>query len=267
MYNMKKFLEKYVILEIFSNQKWAEVLFVFNKETKDVEVLKILKNKTSEEYNRDVEIIKSLSHSNILSTTIEAQDLITEENNCKILTYKKCDNDLFNYCEKMDFDLERDEVRSIIKQMALAVEYLHHKEMAHCDIKLENFLVDQNEDNGSVDVYLIDFENLIRLDDEQSNYTQGTAIYCPPETFSLPISSIDPKAVDIFSLGICFHTILCGFLPYEQNEDNEEIANSKILIIEDLSILERDLIKKMLCKKPSKRLTISEVLSHPLLNQ
>jgi serine/threonine protein kinase len=64
--------------------------------------------------------------------------------------------DLFSYCESHGGKLEDSETRVICRQLILALEYMHKKNIAHRDIKMENVLVMQTYD-FSCRVVLTDF--------------------------------------------------------------------------------------------------------------
>lgn len=81
---------------------------------------------------------------------------------------------------------------------------------------------------------------------------------------------IDPKKGDVWSLGISMYQAAYGVLPYDGRNVYEivnNINNSPLVIPKikgkQFSPLFVDLIKKMLEKKPSKRLSMIEVINHP----
>lgn len=63
--------------------------------------------------------------------------------------------DLFTYLDKRDFKITEDRARNITHMIASALYYLHSFGIAHRDIKLENILmVDKNNDS---ELKLVDF--------------------------------------------------------------------------------------------------------------
>lgn len=82
------------------------------------------------------------------------------------------------------------------------------------------------------------------------------------------------KAVDIWSLGCLLYTILCGFPPF-YDEDND-ILTQKIIKGEyaflspwwdEISDQAKDLINRMLVINPEDRITILEIWMHPWMKQ
>jgi len=261
---MDDFFDKYTVIEEISMQHNAEVLLAYGNKEKKLIVLKIIKNRPLKKLNQEVDIATSFNHENVM-TAISAETLITRNGDvCKILKYKRCDCDLFDYFQQIE---SREVIYDMFLQMARSVEYLHSNNQAHCDIKLENFLVDHRQ--GDIPkIYLTDFEHLITLKNKKTKkYKPATYIYRPKETFSKRKRKIDAKAVDVFCLGLCFHCILSGCLPYSSGDEEEEkrnIKNGLISIDEELNDDEFDLISGMLETNPKKRITIKEVINHQI---
>eukprot|EP01095_Lingulamoeba_sp_RSL-Kostka_P010153 TRINITY_DN359_c1_g1_i8.p1 TRINITY_DN359_c1_g1~~TRINITY_DN359_c1_g1_i8.p1 ORF type:complete len:247 (-),score=62.24 TRINITY_DN359_c1_g1_i8:107-847(-) len=241
---------------------------VYNKEEKKIEIVKVLKNKPLRQLKKESKISTTLNHKNILQATSE-QTLITDDGDlCKVLTYKRCDSDLFDYCNNPDIELTKADIYEIFRQMCLAVQYLHDNGMAHCDIKLENFLIERIEGEEKK-VYLTDFEHLVDQKRRKTKkYKPATILYRSPETFKEKKRKIDAKAIDIWSLGISFHCMASTYLPFSCCEDDkaikETIRKGKISIDEDLDEIEIDLLERMLDRNPKTRITISEILKHPI---
>ena len=86
---------------------------------------------------RELRIHRNINHNNIIKLW---NVVYTKENVCLILDY--CPNgDLFQYIyENKGFD--RIDALKILKQLLNALNYLHSRKVAHCDIKPENILFD-----------------------------------------------------------------------------------------------------------------------------
>ena len=76
-------------------------------------------------------------------------------------------------------------------------------------------------------------------------------------------------AIDVWSLGIILHGLVLGAVPFKSS-NKEDLK--KIIIEQDLKLTSehvkitascKDLIRRMLCKDPAKRITISEIMTHP----
>ena len=108
---------------------------------------------------------------------------------------------------------------SIGEQAALGLAHVHDKGWIHCDVKPENFLV-----NDEGEVKLIDFalaqrqrRGLAKLFGGRSK-VQGTRSYMSPE--QIRGEPLDPRA-DIYSFGCVLFELLSGKLPYAAASPNE----------------------------------------------
>ena len=96
------------------------------------------------------------------------------------------------------------------------------------------------------------------------NTKVGTPYYISPEVLA---GNYD-KSCDIWSAGCILYIMLCGYPPFEGDDDQEIIKNvlkGKLTFDDDawndVSKEAKDLIKKMITK-PEKRFTAQECLDH-----
>ncbi|KAK7421180.1 hypothetical protein QQX98_002309 [Neonectria punicea] len=154
-------------------------------------------------------------------------------------------------------------VQKIFAQLVGAVSYVHNHSCVHRDLKLENILFDKHEN-----VKLVDF-GFTREYEGRTNHLQtfcGTICYSAPEM--LKGEKYAGEKVDVWSLGIILYALLCGELPFDDDDDN--VTRTKILSEEPKfpDHLPPDaipLIKALLSKRPLLRPTLPDVLAHPFL--
>lgn len=135
----------------------------------------------------------------------------------------------------------------------------------HRDLKLENILLDRYEN-----VKLVDF-GFTREYSGRTNHLQtfcGTICYAAPEM--LKGEKYAGEKVDVWSLGIILYALLCGELPFDDDDDN--VTRSKILAEEPkypehLSTDALSLLKSLLSKRPLPRPSLPNILVHPFLNE
>lgn len=133
----------------------------------------------------------------------------------------------------------------------------------HRDLKLENILLDKNEN-----VKLVDF-GFTREYEGKSSYLQtfcGTVCYSAPEM--LKGEKYAGEKVDVWSLGVILYALLCGELPFDEDDDN--LTRTKILGTEPkypdhLTPDAKNLISLLLSKRPLLRPALSDILTHPFL--
>ncbi|KAG8414684.1 hypothetical protein J3459_014142 [Metarhizium acridum] len=154
-------------------------------------------------------------------------------------------------------------VQKIFCQLVGAVSYVHLQSCVHRDLKLENILLDKNEN-----VKLVDF-GFTREYEGRTNYLQtfcGTICYAAPEM--LKGEKYAGEKVDVWSLGIILYALLCGELPFDDDDDN--ITRTRILseepkYPEHLSPDAVSLLKLLLSKRPLPRPSFPDILAHPFL--
>jgi serine/threonine protein kinase len=102
-----------------------------------------------------------------------------------------------------------------------AVVYLHSKQIAHMDIKLENFLVTST---GSLK--LIDFDFIVDFSDPDSynRYYRGSVPYMSPQV--MEGVNYEPPANDMWSLGVLLYILATNHMPFREDE-TERILNAK----------------------------------------
>ena len=96
----------------------------------------------------------------------------------------------------------------------------------------------------------------------------GSPSYASPEIISHPF--YDGFKTDIWCCGIILYAMLCGYLPFD-GDDNENNNNTLFKNIMDCKLdfpdyvneLGKDLICKILTAEPEKRITIPEIKNHP----
>ena len=115
------------------------------------------------------------------------------------------DTDLLSICNNKNGNINLYEFFIIALRIVMGVYSLHKANIVHCDIKLENILVNLKDKK----VKLIDFGFTKRIERDCSYIPQGTPVYASPELKSvlgkIPGYMLFPS--DIYSLGIILYAI------------------------------------------------------------
>jgi len=165
--------------------------------------------------------------------------------------------------EKKRFSEE--EARDAMKQMLLALNYLHSQGIAHRDVKLENFVYDRK---GSDHLKLIDFGYSHRWDpNSQASMSRalGTAAYVAPEVRKGSYTS----KCDMWSLGVVGYILLSGEMPFGGSEVEQlrKSGRGEFRMRPEkwnaVSADAQDFIRSLMEVEPSKRLSAQEALQHP----
>lgn len=161
--------------------------------------------------------------------------------------------------------MEELKVQKIFTQLVGAVSYVHSKSCVHRDLKLENILLDKHGN-----VKLVDF-GFTREYQGSTSYLQtwcGTICYSAPEM--IKGEKYAGEKVDVWSLGIILYALLCGELPFDEDDEND---TKQRILKEDPKYPEhmpegaKDLISKLLSRRPLLRPPLADVLRHPWLHE
>jgi serine/threonine-protein kinase len=119
-----------------------------------------------------------------------------------------------------------DELRTIVRQTALALSAAHHKGLVHCDVKPENVLLVKT--GADYLVRVTDF-GIARRFETPTGPAVGTPGYIAPEY--LRGGRLDARA-DIFALGVVFYELLTGRHPFAGRSIAETHYNTMSVVPE-----------------------------------
>ena len=205
--NNKELLKKYKITGSIYEKSNKAVLKIRSKKNNKKYLLKIKSiNKDIYDEAKIFDKLKGKTHDNII----------------KFIDCKKCDNyyyfiyDYFNGVNLSKYINDNYEnfddilIKYIIKQILDGINFLHNNDIIHCDIKLDNIMI-----NKKNIVKIIDFDlSKIIKKEYISESIFGTLQYIAPESYNLGIYS---KKSDIWSLGIVIYNIVTKKFPYNYN--------------------------------------------------
>ncbi|CAO1636623.1 unnamed protein product [Sympodiomycopsis kandeliae] len=204
---------------------------------------------------REIHHHRRLHHSNVM----RLYEVLATESNIWMISELCLGGELYDYLVERGV-LPEPEARRIFGQLCLALAYIHSRGIVHRDLKLENVLLDER-----CNVKLGDFGFTREFEGKRLMETFcGTTGYAAPEM--LAGKKYTGEEVDIWSLGIILYALLCGSLPFD--DDDESVMKAKILKGEFelppyLSEEARDLVSGILKLDPTQRLSIRGILAHP----
>ena len=260
----KKIMCDFIIKEVIGEGTFATVRLAINKQTGQKVAIKIMeKNKIVHQEDRvrierEIKVLKNLRHPNIVHLYSVIK---TEEKIYLIMEYVK-GKQLFDYIV-MKKKLSESESCSFFQQIISGIEYLHKIKYVHRDIKPENLLI--NEETKELKIVDFGLSNIYTNPNKHLlSSACGSPSYAAPEMLNGEKYRAQP--VDIWSCGIVLYAMICGYLPFE-DEDNEalydKICRGKFVIPNHVTENARDLINKILVTDPKKRLTIYQIKHHP----
>lgn len=219
---------------------------------------------------REVDLLASMEHSAVMRLVNVYEDM----NYVHIVTEKCSGGELFDKIIDHTTDdgcFDEQSAARVIKSLLEAVAYLHANGIVHRDVKPENILFETQEENSPIK--LIDFglsrRHVQGMEPNLSNPV-GTAYYMSPELLKCNYSA----PTDIWSTGIIAYILLCGYPPFNGDDDREifdAISKGHFDFPSagwaNKSPLCMDFVKCLLRRDPRKRCTAQEALNHPWIQQ
>ena len=214
-----------------------------------------------EDLQREIQIMRSITHPNL----VKLFEVIDDREAGKLLM-------VVDYCEggalvrPGQLNPERPLPEAIaqfyFRQMAEGLATLHAAGVVHGDLKPENILL-----SGDSSVKIADFgQSRIIQGVDLMDCTVGTPAYLAPEICAgEPYSG---KSADMWAMGVSLYVFMYGKEPYSADsiaELYERIATEPVQYPENVPVsLElQDLLGRLLCRMPEKRLTAEELIRHP----
>lgn len=211
----------------------------------------------------EIAILKLVTHPNI----IRLHDVYEDKQYIFIVTELVGGGELFNRIVGRSRYTES-EARIVMVPLLESVAYLHRLGIVHRDIKPENILCGEKLD----DLKIADF-GLSKLvhPEEIMKMPCGTLNYVAPEVLSLVGYG---READIWSVGVIMFLLLRGDLPFHGKTKNEIIQKTLHADVNlegdaawhSISPSGKALLKGLLTKDPSKRLTAQDALRQEWFN-
>lgn len=209
---------------------------------------------------REVSVLKHLSHPNIVRVFEFFEDRLRY-----YIVMELCKGrELFDLILALG---HLDELRAahVLEQLLSAISYCHSLHIVHRDVKLENVIVEDREQD--LIAKLIDFDSATFFDvTRQVHGYYGTTYYMAPEVI---MGNYDEKC-DVWSLGVILYVMLSGrppFWGYTERVVKSAIVNDPFSMSgkewTSVSSSAKDLVTRMLTKDPVRRITAAEAFLHP----
>ncbi|KAL7721713.1 non-specific serine/threonine protein kinase [Entamoeba marina] len=206
---------------VIGNKKLGEgatgkVYLSFHEESNAKVAIKVIDKKTvtnrpdkKRKIEQELAILKVLNHPHIIDyyASYETSRYLF------VVQELLSGGELFDYVEKKE-KLPQSEAIKFLLQISSALTYIHHWNICHRDVKLENILLTRDKKTAK----LCDFGN-------GNIHCCGSPFYAAPELFLS--DSYDGCKADIWSLGVCFYVMLFGLMPFGGETDIEIVDNVK----------------------------------------
>ena len=253
---------------------------------------KVTIDNSLEDAMREIAILKKCNHKNVIKLYEILHDnkknklyLILEYvQNGTIMIYNE-DEDTFQINEHFyknndpNSDYTEDEIRKIIRQIILGIDYLHNNGVIHRDIKPDNILLNENNKVKITDFNLSALltnskEDIITKGNLGTKYFRAPEV-CKDENENSNNMYIHGKPLDIWALGVVSYLLAYKKLPFVESEESENpIDLYNVIINKNYEIPNNrmskgfiDFLSKCLNKNPYKRITITEIKKLDWINE
>lgn len=246
------------------------------------ELVAIKECKTTTTSKREISILSSLAHPNI----VKLLEYYCDDEH-SILIYEFVGDDLYEYINH-HHPFQLSQIKLFIYSLLKAISYLHQQGLMHRDVTSTNILIDEKTQN----IKLCDFGLSKYLSKGPHTPKMCTLQYSAPEL--LIGSTVYDGSVDLWSCGCVFLEIILGVLPFDANSEVKLLHQQFNLLgtpprekwpelpltvnIGDFKstlreVLPKDidenginLIESLLSFSPSLRITAQQALKHPFFN-
>lgn len=224
-----------------------------------IEKCQIQSNKQVARLQREIRFLKLLHHPHI----VKVYDVIETAEHIYIIMEYAAGGELFDYIVAHKRVKEK-EARSFFRMVLSAVDYCHKNAVIHRDLKPENLLLDERKWIKIID---FGFGNNFTRDGLLDTFC-GSPFYAAPEM--ILGKKYEGPEVDMWSLGVILFALLCGHLPFDDENMKElykKISSGLYSCPDYLMPNARHLIGRLITVNPKERATLQEVLEHPWVNE
>lgn len=224
---------------------------------KMLNLAQLSKYEVDHQLRREIEIQSNLRHPNIL----RLYSFFWDSSHVYLILEYAPQGELYKWLQKYHRFTEAETGR-YISDLVGAFQELERKNIIHRDIKPENLLLGENNT-----IKIADFGWSVHAPSTRRQTVCGTLDYLPPEMVG---HTPHDKSVDLWCLGVLMYEFLYGHAPFEADDQKatyERISNVDLKfdarpVVSDEA---KDLIRKLLQKDPSKRLSWREVEKHKFI--
>lgn len=209
----------------------------------------------------EVNIMKALDH----PCVIKMHDIVNRPTSvCMVLEYMQGGDLLTRITSNKA--LSEQTSKLFFLQMCLAVQYLHAKGITHRDLKPDNILLQDGNEETLLKVSDFGLSKFVQTDSVMRTLC-GTPLYVAPEVLMTGGRGTYTSKVDIWSLGVVLFTMLSGTLPFSDEYGSpatEQIKRGKFSfrhrIWRNVSAPARKLIMDILTVDPKSRPSLEDIM-------
>ncbi|XP_034441495.1 serine/threonine-protein kinase Nek4 isoform X3 [Hippoglossus hippoglossus] len=261
-------MNNYIFIRVVGKGSYGEVHLVKHRSDRKQYVIKKLNLTTSSKRERraaeqEAQLLSQLRHPNIV-TYRESW----EGDDCQLyIAMGFCEGgDLYHRLKQQKGELlpEKQVVEWFV-QIAMALQYLHERNILHRDLKTQNIFLTKT---NIIKVGDLGIARVLENQNDMASTLIGTPYYMSPELFSN--KPYNHKS-DVWALGCCVYemsTLKHAFNAKDMNSLVYRIVEGKLPQMPSRYDPQLgDLIKSMLCKRPEDRPDVKLILRQPYIKR
>ena len=264
--NNDNLTKHYKIIEKLGSGTFGRVYKATHLITNQLRAIKVVKKEIlkfqddEKLFLKEIELLAALRHQNI----IKIFEYFVDKAHYYVVQELATGGELYEQIYKLQSFNEKN-AAVIMEQLLSSVCYLHHEGIVHRDLKPENIML-ESKIQGDLSIKLIDFgaANYCKPKEGQLTLKIGTPYYIAPEV----INKKYDLQCDVWSCGVILYILLCGYPPFDGDDDAEIMENVKggnLLFDseewEEITPNAIAFIKKMLIRDPKIRITAEDAIS------
>lgn len=158
-------------------------------------------------------------------------------------------------------------VRHFLRQLALALQYLHKKNIVHMDLKPQNILLT----SGTNPILKVSDFGFAQCHKEtvKTNELRGTLLYMAPEIYC---EGVYHPSCDLWSVGVILYECIFGSAPYafcDSRTLREKLIAGEAIKLPTYIPISAEcaaLVKGLLKRNPAERMNHEDFFAHPFLD-
>ena len=248
----------------------GSVVAVRHRQTEDMFAMKVVNVETMggslRELKQELDIQSQLDHPNIAKVF---ESYIDEENGEMAIIMEMCTGGSLvqRVCES-DHGFDERAAATLVEKILSATIYCHHHGVVHRDIKLDNFIYENESSESELKLIDFGFACEIQSGGEEAMWDRlGSPSYMAPELYDE--GTIYDSSVDMWAIGVVAYMLLSGKRPFHHADPRvkaDQIRNDPLRFSErqweHVSDDAKDFCLQLMQKRPRDRLSATAARDH-----